>query len=38
VQFREIARVQQTSVSTALGRYRYGLDRLRTLLNGEVER
>ena len=37
LEFREIARLQQTSISTALGRYRYGLDRLRSLLNGEVE-
>jgi RNA polymerase sigma factor (sigma-70 family) len=38
MKFREIARLQQTSVSTVLGRYRYGLDRLRATLNGEVER
>jgi RNA polymerase sigma-70 factor (ECF subfamily) len=37
LKFREIARLQQTSVSTVLGRYRYGLDRLRSQLNGEVE-
>jgi RNA polymerase sigma factor (sigma-70 family) len=37
LKFRDIARVQQTSVSTVLGRYRYGLDRLRSLLNGEVK-
>ena len=37
LEFREIARLQQASISTALGRYRYGLDRLRSLLNGEVE-
>jgi RNA polymerase sigma-70 factor (ECF subfamily) len=37
LKFREIARLQQTSINTVLGRYRYGLDRLRSLLNGEVE-
>jgi RNA polymerase sigma factor (sigma-70 family) len=37
LKFRDIARLQHTSVSTALGRYRYGLDRLRSLLNGEVK-
>lgn len=38
MKFRDIARLQQTSTSTVLGRYRYGLDRLRAMLNGEVER
>ena len=37
LKFRDIARVQQTSIGTVLGRYRYGLDRLRSWLNGEVE-
>ncbi len=37
LKFRDIARLQQTSINTVLGRYRYGLDRLRSLLNGEVE-
>ncbi|MGE5297058.1 MAG: RNA polymerase sigma factor [Solirubrobacterales bacterium] len=37
LKFRDIARLQQTSVNTVLGRYRYGLDRLRSLLNGQVE-
>jgi len=37
MRFRDIARLQQTSTSTVLGRYRYGLDRLRARLNGEVE-
>lgn len=37
LKFRDIARLQQTSVNTVLGRYRYGLDRLRSMLNGEVE-
>ena len=34
--FREIANSQNVSVKTALSRYRYGLDKLRTKLNGEV--
>ncbi len=38
MKFRDIARVQQTSVGTVLGRYRYGLDRLRSTLNGEGNR
>ncbi|MEN6428623.1 MAG: sigma-70 family RNA polymerase sigma factor [Phycisphaerales bacterium] len=38
LKFRDIAKLQQTSVNTVLGRYRYGLDRLRSLLNGEVDR
>jgi RNA polymerase sigma factor (sigma-70 family) len=33
--FREIARLQNTTLSTAHGRYRYGLKKLRALLNGE---
>ncbi len=37
LKFRDIARLQQTSINTVLGRYRYGLDRLRSQLNGEVE-
>jgi RNA polymerase sigma factor (sigma-70 family) len=37
MKFRDIARLQQTSTSTVLGRYRYGLDRLRAMLNGEVK-
>ena len=35
--FQDIAKLQQTSTNTVQGRYRYGLSRLRTLLNGEVE-
>ena len=37
VKFREIARLQGVSISTIHGRYRYGLDKLRSLLNSEVE-
>ena len=36
MKFREIARLQGTSISTTHGRYRYGLDKLRSLLNSEV--
>jgi len=38
LKFRQIAVIQQTSVSTVHGRYRYGLKKLRTILNGELER
>ena len=34
--FREIARHQGVSLKTAISRYRYGLDKLRSTLNGEV--
>jgi RNA polymerase sigma-70 factor (ECF subfamily) len=37
MKFIEITRLQGTSVSTVHGRYRYGLDKLRSLLNSEVE-
>ncbi|MFC1782934.1 RNA polymerase sigma factor [Planctomycetota bacterium] len=36
MKFREIARTQQTSIKTVQSRYRYGLDKLRSLLNSEV--
>ncbi len=36
MKFREIAKYQNVSVKTALSRYRYGLDKLRTKLNREV--
>jgi RNA polymerase sigma-70 factor (ECF subfamily) len=38
MKFREIARLQGASLSTIHGRYRYGLDKLRSLLNSEVEK
>ena len=38
LKFREIAQVQQTSVSTVHGRYKYGLKKLRTILDGEFEK
>jgi RNA polymerase sigma-70 factor (ECF subfamily) len=37
MRFRDIAKLQQTSVNTALSRYRYGLEKLRSTLNGEVK-
>jgi len=38
VKFREIAKVQSVSVKTIQSRYRYGLDKLRSILNSEVEK
>ena len=38
LKFRQVARLQQTSVSTVHGRYRYGLKKLRTILDGELEK
>ena len=37
MKFSTIAALQETSVKTAISRYRYGITKLRTLLNGEVE-
>ena len=34
---REIAKVQQTGISTVHARYRYGLNTLRALMNGELD-
>jgi len=36
--FRQIARLQNISIKTAQSRYRYGLDKLRSILNGEVRK
>ena len=36
MKFRQIAKLQDISINTVKGRYRYGLDKLRTILNGEV--
>jgi RNA polymerase sigma-70 factor (ECF subfamily) len=36
MKFREIAEYQKTSVKTALSRYQYGLNKLRSMLNDEV--
>jgi len=37
LKFRDVAKLQQVSINTVQGRYRYGLARLRARLNGEVE-
>jgi len=37
LKFREIAAHQDVSLKTAISRYRYGLDKLRSMLNGEVQ-
>lgn len=34
--FREVAAWQKTSIKTVQSRYRYGLDKLRSIVNGEV--
>jgi RNA polymerase sigma-70 factor (ECF subfamily) len=36
--FREIAKLHNVSVNTIQGQYRYGLNKLRSVLNGEVEK
>jgi RNA polymerase sigma-70 factor, ECF subfamily len=38
LKFRAIAEIQNESLSTIQGRYRYGLTKLRSLLNGQVEK
>jgi len=38
MKFREIAKLQNVSIKTIQSRYRYGLDKLRSLLNSEVEK
>ncbi|OHB64888.1 MAG: hypothetical protein A2Y76_07620 [Planctomycetes bacterium RBG_13_60_9] len=35
--FRQIAGIQNASVNTVQGRYRYGMEKLRSLLNSEVD-
>ena len=37
MKFRDIARLQQTTTNTVLSRHRYGLEKLRSTLNGEVQ-
>jgi RNA polymerase sigma-70 factor (ECF subfamily) len=37
LKFREIARLQSVSINTVQSRYRYGLAKLRNLLNGQVK-
>ncbi len=34
--FKQIAGLQKVSVNTVQSRYRYGIDKLRSILNGEV--
>ncbi len=36
LKLKDIAKLQSVSISTVHGRYRYGMDKLRTLLNGEI--
>jgi RNA polymerase sigma-70 factor (ECF subfamily) len=38
MKFKEIARLQNISVKTAQSRYRYGLDKLRSKLNSEMQK
>jgi len=38
LKFKEIARMQQASISTVHGRYRYGLKKLSKILDGELKR
>jgi RNA polymerase sigma-70 factor (ECF subfamily) len=35
--FRRIATLQSASLNTVKGRYRYGIEKLRSVLNGKVE-
>ena len=37
MKFRQIAQLQGVSMNTAQSRYRYGIDKLRSMLNGEIE-
>ena len=38
MKFKEIAKLQATSIKTALSRYSYGLNKLRAMLNSKVEK
>ncbi|MHC4363341.1 MAG: RNA polymerase sigma factor [Planctomycetota bacterium] len=38
LRFRQIAKMQKVSTKTVQSRYRYGLDKLRSSMNGEVKR
>jgi len=38
MKFNQIAKMQGISISTVQGRYRYGLSKLRTILNGEMKK
>ncbi len=37
LKFKAIAKSQGVSIGTVMGRYRYGLDKLRSMLNGELK-
>jgi len=36
--FRQIANIQNASINTVQGRYRYGLNKLRSILNSEIDK
>lgn len=36
--FKQIAKIQKTTINTTQGRYRYGLEKLRSMLNGEMKK
>lgn len=38
MKFKTIAKFQEVSINTIQSRYRYGLDKLRSILNGQVEK
>jgi len=38
LKFRQIAKLQNVSIKTVQSRYRYGIDKLRSILNGEVKK
>lgn len=38
LRFRQISKLQNVSIKTTQSRYRYGLDKLRSILNGEVRK
>jgi len=37
LKFKAVAQIQQTTIQTTCSRYRYGIDKLRLLLNGQVK-
>lgn len=38
LKFKAIAKLQEVSVKTAQSRYRYGIDKMRSILNGEIQK
>ena len=36
--FRQISKIQNASINTVQGRYRYGLNKLRSILNSEIDK